>query len=245
MPTPTPTPTRTCLAVRHVPFEDLGLFEDVLTAKGFAIGYREAPVDDLGAAELRECDLLVLLGGPIGVYERDVFPFVNAEIALAEARLARGRPLLGICLGSQMMAAALGAQVYPGNRGKEIGWAPLSLSAAGASTPLAHLAPDRTRVLHWHADSFDLPKGATLLASTERYRHQAFSHGEAALALQFHPEVTAKGLERWFVGHSCEIAATPGIDVPGLRSATARHAPALLNHGRAFFEGWLARVDLA
>jgi GMP synthase (glutamine-hydrolysing) len=236
---------RTCLAVRHVPFEDLGFFEDVLAAKGFRVGYREAPVDDLGAAELRDCDLLVLLGGPIGVYQSDVYPFVSAEIALAEARLARAKPLLGICLGSQMMAAALGAPVYPGNRGKEIGWAPLGLSAAGAASPLAHLAAERTRVLHWHGDTFDLPKGATLLASTERYRHQAFAHGEAALGLQFHPEVTAKGLERWFVGHCCEIAATPGIDVKALRAATARYAPALLNHGRAFFEAWLARAGLA
>jgi GMP synthase (glutamine-hydrolysing) len=239
-----PDNARTCLAVRHVPFEDLGFFADVLAGRGFAIAYCDAATEDLTGASLRDCDLLVLLGGPIGVYERDAYPFIDAEIALAEARLAAGRPLLGICLGSQMMAAALGAQVYSGNRGKEIGWAPLSLSADGQASPLGHLAPERTRVLHWHGDSFDLPKDATLLASTERYRHQAFSYGDAALALQFHAEVTAKGLERWFVGHACEIAATPGVDVAGLRAATARYAPALLNHGRAFFEAWLARAGL-
>src|SRR5687767_11961452 len=188
---------RTCLAVRHVPFEDLGFFADVLAARGFQIGYRETPTGELGAAELRECDLLVLLGGPIGVYERDAYPFLSAEIALAEERLAARKPMLGVCLGSQIMAAALGADVYPGNRGKEIGWGTLTLTPLGGSSPLAHLAA--TRVLHWHGDSFDLPKGATLLASTERYRHQAFSYGENALALQFHPEVTAKGLEAWFV----------------------------------------------
>lgn len=236
--------TRTCLAVRHVPFEDLGFFVEVLAARGFTIGYREAPLDDLGAAELRACDLLVLLGGPIGVYERDVYPFLGEEIALAEARLAKNKPLLGICLGSQIMAAALGAEVYPGKAGKEVGWGTLTVTPSGAASPLAHLAPERTRVLHWHGDSFDLPKGATLLASTDRYRQQAFSYGAAGLALQFHPEVTAKGLEAWFVGHSCEIAALPGLDVKNLRAATQRHAPALARQGKAFFEAWLESVGL-
>jgi GMP synthase (glutamine-hydrolysing) len=234
---------RICIALRHVPFEDLGFFADVLLARGIRIVYREAPLDDLSAADLRACDLLVLLGGPIGVYEREAYPFLNAEIALAEERLAGRKPMLGVCLGSQIMAAALGADVYPGNRGKEIGWGPLTLTPSGGSSPLAHLVA--TRVLHWHGDSFDLPKGATLLASTERYRHQAFSYGEAALALQFHPEVTAKGLEAWFVGHCCEIAATPGIEVKALRAAALRHAPALARQGKAFFEAWLDSVGLA
>jgi len=237
--------TRNCLAVRHVPFEDLGFFADVLTTRGFTIGYREAPLDDLGAADLRDCDLLVLLGGPIGVYERNVYPFLGEEIALAEARLARKRPLLGICLGSQIMAAALGAEVYPGRAGKEVGWGTLNLTPSGASSPLAHLAPERTRVLHWHGDSFDLPRGATLLASTDRYRQQAFSYGDSALAVQFHAEVTAKGLEAWFVGHCCEIAALPGIDVKILREATLRYAPALARQGRAFFEAWLDTMGFA
>jgi GMP synthase (glutamine-hydrolysing) len=233
---------RTCLAVRHVPFEDLGLFADVLMAKGFSIGYREAPLDDLGAGDLRECDLLVLLGGPIGVYERGDYPFIGEEVALAESRLSRGKALLGVCLGGQMMAAALGAEVYSGNRGKEIGWGTVTLTPSGLASPLSHLAPERARVLHWHGDSFDLPKGATLLASTDRYRQQAFAYGEKALGLQFHPEVTARGLEGWFVGHSAEIAATPSIDVPSLRAATARHAPALARQGKAFFDAWLGAI---
>ena len=236
---------RRCLAVRHVPFEDLGFFADVLLARGFTIGYREAPLDDLGAADLRDCDLLVLLGGPIGVYQRDAYPFIGEAIALAEARLAKKQPLLGICLGSQIMAAALGAEIYPGKAGKEVGWGTLTLTPSGTASPLAHLAPDRTRVLHWHGDSFDLPKGATLLASTDRYRQQAFAYGGTGLALQFHPEVTAKGLEAWFVGHCCEIASMPGIDVKNLRAATLRYAPALHRQGKAFFEAWLDSIGFA
>lgn len=236
---------RRCIAIRHVAFEDLGLFAEVLAARGFTVGYREAPLDDLAAADLRDCDLLVFLGGPIGVYDRDIYPFLGEEIALAEARLAKKRPTLGICLGSQIMAAALGAEVYPGKAGKEVGWGTLNLTPSGTSSSLVHLAPDRTRVLHWHGDSFDLPKGATLLASTDRYAQQAFSFGGACLGVQFHPEVTAKGLEAWFVGHSCEIGALPGTDVKALRAATLRHAPALARQGKAFFEAWLDSVGLA
>lgn len=235
---------RRCLAIRHVAFEDLGFFADVLAARGFTIGYREAPLDDLGAADLRECDLLVFLGGPIGVYERDAYPFLGEEIALAEARLAKRQPTLGICLGSQIMAAALGADVYPGKAGKEVGWGTLSLTPSGLASPLSHLAPDRTRVLHWHGDTFDLPKGATLLASTDRYAQQAFSYEGAGLAVQFHPEVTAKGLEAWFVGHCCEIGALRGTDVKALRAAAQRHAPALLRQGKLFFEAWLDSTGL-
>jgi GMP synthase (glutamine-hydrolysing) len=235
---------RRCLALRHVAFEDLGFFAEVLAARGFTIGYREAPLDDLGAADLRECDLLVFLGGPIGVYQRDVYPFLGEEIALAEARLAKKRPTLGICLGSQIMAAALGAEIYPGKAGKEVGWGTLTLTPSGLASPLSHLAPDRTRVLHWHGDTFDLPKGATLLASTDRYAQQAFSSEGVGLAVQFHPEVTAKGLEAWFVGHCCEIASLRGTDVKALRAAALRHAPALARQGKAFIEAWLDSAGL-
>lgn len=239
------TAPKTCLALRHVPFEDMGSFAAVLAARGYAIAYREAPVDDLAAREWREADLVVLLGGPIGVYEAEAYPFVRGEIALAAWRLAQDRPLLGLCLGSQMMAAALGARVHPGAMGKEIGWAPLDLTAVGASSPLAHLGPTQASVLHWHGDTFDLPPGATLLASTPRYANQAFAFGKTGLALQFHPEVTARGLEAWYVGHCCEIGATPGIDVPGLRAAAAAHAPALARQGPRFFAAWLDSCGLA
>jgi GMP synthase (glutamine-hydrolysing) len=135
------------------------------------------------------------------------------------------------------MAKALGAAVYPGG-GKEIGWAPLLLTEAGRASCLAHLAPHKTAVLHWHGDTFDLPAGTSLLASTARYPNQAFAHGRS-VALQFHPEVTQPGLERWFIGHACEIAATDGVDVAGLRRDTAREAPRLARQGTRFLDAWL------
>jgi len=99
-------------------------------------------------------------------------------------------------------------------------------------------------VLHWHGDTFDLPEGAELLASTDLYPNQAFAWGEHALALQFHVEVTAQGLERWFIGHACEIGQTPGLSVSTLRAETARYAAETAARGRRCFAAWLDRVGL-
>jgi GMP synthase (glutamine-hydrolysing) len=229
------------LALRHVPFEDLGTLASVLLERGHAIRYVEMPTADLAGVDALAPDLLVVLGGPIGVYESDRYPFLDREIEWLRARLAACRPTLGICLGSQLMAAALGARVYPSGI-KEIGWAPLELTPAGRSSCLAHVAD--TAVLHWHGDTFDLPAGATLLASTPACRNQAFSAGTHALALQFHAEVSGSALEAWFVGHACEIAATRGISVGDLRSDTARHSATVAARGAALFRDWLSEQRL-
>lgn len=225
-------------AIRHVAFEDLGILAPVLAARGFEISYVEA-ADGLAHVDAIAPDLLVILGGPIGVYEDEIYPFLTDELRLLEQRFAAGRPVLGICLGSQLLARAMGARVYSGGR-KEIGWGPLELTDAGVQSPLRHLQGSDVRVLHWHGDTFDLPVGATLLASTEVYAHQAFAVGENVLGLQFHAEVEPSGLEHWFVGHACEIAAAPGISVSELRSDTARHAAATAALGRTMFDDWLA-----
>lgn len=226
-----------CIAVRHVAFEDLDAFGPALAARGYKASYRDAPVDDLSAGDIADCDLLAVLGGPIGVYEEDRYPFLKAEIALIEKRLKAGKPVLGICLGAQLMARALGAKVYAAGF-KEIGWAGISLSAAGRASPLAKLASG-TRVLHWHGDTFDLPSGAAHLASTPRTPNQAFAVGRQGLALQFHLEVSATGLERWLVGHAVEIAATPRVTVPRLRTDAGKFAAELVPQGRAVLETWL------
>ncbi len=142
--------TKTCLAVRHVAFEDLGLLGRLVAARGYGVRYHDAGVQPIDAETLLAPDLLIVLGGPIGVYERDAYPFIADEVAAITGRLAADKPMLGICLGAQLMAAALGASVAPGPV-KEIGWAPLTLSSAGRKSVLAPLG--ETPVLHWHGDN--------------------------------------------------------------------------------------------
>ena len=230
------------LAVRHVAFEDLGSFAAVLTDRGGEIVYREA-ADGFGNVDPLAPDLIVVLGGPIGAYDEADYPFLVDERALLERRIAADRPLLGICLGAQLLAKALGARVYPGGR-KEIGWGPVDFTDAGRLSPLAHLGDPATPVLHWHGDTFDLPAGAVRLASTALYQNQAFAVGDALLGLQFHPEVTTIGLEHWFVGHAAEIASTSDVRLADLRAGARRYGNALERAGTAMFSDWLDRNGL-
>ncbi len=229
-------------AVRHVAFEDLGSFAAVLARRGGKIDYLEA-ADGFDGLDPLAPDLLVVLGGPIGAYDEADYPFLVDECALLERRIAAGRPLLGICLGAQLLAKALGARVYPGAQ-KEIGWGCIALTEAGHLSPLAHLGDATTPVLHWHGDTFDLPAGAVRLASTALYENQAFAVGDALLGLQFHPEVTPAGLEHWFVGHAGEIAATAGVRLAELRTGARRYGEALARAGGAMFADWLDRNGL-
>ena len=227
------------IAIRHVHFEDMGSFEPVLRARGFATQYIDATTDDLRAIELERCDLVAVLGGPIGAYEEALYPFLIDELALIERRLASRRPIIGICLGAQLMARALGARVYASGV-KEIGSSPLTLTEAGEQSALQHLAG--SPVLHWHGDTFDLPDGAVHLASTPVCRNQAFSRGTTALGLQFHVEAGGPQLERWLVGHAVELTHA-GLSVVALREATARLAPSCTERARQCFAEWLDQIS--
>jgi GMP synthase (glutamine-hydrolysing) len=228
------------VAIRHVFFEDLGSFAPVLTDQGFEVRYLDCGADDIAALDPLSPELLIVLGGPIGAYEDESYPFIKDEIRFIESRLSAHLPTLGICLGAQLIARALGARVYPGPQ-KEIGWSRLTLTDAGRRSPLHHLSAP---VLHWHGDTFDLPREATLLASTEKCANQAFSWGESVLALQFHPEVIAQNFEQWLIGHACEIAAADGVSVPILRQDTLRFAAELQINGGACLADWLKKAFL-
>lgn len=232
---------RSAVALRHVAFEDLGLLSAVLDRAGWDVAFCEAAIDDLGHASIENADLLIVLGGPIGVYEAEAYPFLTREIQLLERRLKQDRPTLGICLGAQLMARALGARVYAGDT-KEIGWGKISLTEQGATSCLAPLAEDGAHVLHWHGDTFDLPNGAMRLASNTHYENQAFAFGRNALALQFHLEADPRQLEEWYVGHAVELSAA-GIPVTELRTATATVAPQLQDRASRIFGRWIHALD--
>jgi GMP synthase (glutamine-hydrolysing) len=231
--------SRTCLVLGHVAFEDLDLLAPIIVQRGYGIRYLQAGVDPLKMSDVKAADLLVVLGGPIGVYETDTYPFIRDEIAAIRARLEADRPILGICLGAQLMAAALGARVAPGPV-KEIGWAPVTLTEAGKQSVLSTLAA--TPVLHWHGDNCELPAGCERLAATEHCPVQAFSRRPWELALQFHLEVDAARFERWLIGHTVELGKA-GLDPNALRTQARTQGAATVQAGRAVFSSWLHSID--
>jgi GMP synthase (glutamine-hydrolysing) len=235
-----PARARSAIALRHVAHEDLGLLTQVLHDAGFDSSYRETPRDELADPAIEAADLLIVLGGPFGAYETDTYPFLAREIGILERRLAQGRPTLGICLGAQLMAKALGARVFPGPV-KEVGWSRVDLTAEGRKSALAPLGEAGAVVLHWHGDTFDLPAGATRLAANENYQNQAFAHGDAALALQFHLEADAAALEAWYVGNAGDLAAADK-SAAALRSETSKISDQVRARGTKIFSAWLQQI---
>lgn len=179
---------------QHVSFEgDLGSMAPWLQRQGASITCTQF-FTDYHLPALDEIDLLIVMGGPMSVNDEAEFPWLVEEKRYIRAAVAAGKPVLGICLGAQLIAAAHGANVYP-NAEKEIGWLPIH---AAENLPAdAFQFPASSTVFQWHGETFDLPANATLLASSPACRHQAFQLGRNAIALQFHLEIlqaSAQGL---------------------------------------------------
>lgn len=228
---------KTCIAIRHLPFESLDAWESPISER-FDFRYHDAPTDAVTAGI--DPDLLIVLGGPVGANDGADYPFIDDTVALLRKRLAGHKPTLGICLGAQLMAVALDAKVIPGDQA-EIGWIPLTLSPAGIDSPLKRL--DGVPVFHWHNDRFDIPAGTRHLASTPQCDHQAFALGSNILALQFHPEVTARQLETWYVGHHRSLSDSDEVDVHRLREDAGRYGDELQAAGEKMLEEWLQGIE--
>lgn len=223
-----------CVVVRHVMYEDLGIWEPELLAHGYRVEYLDAGVDDLSA--LADAPLAIVLGGPIGVGDAGRYPTIAQEIALLRDRIAADLPTIGVCLGAQFIAAAMGAKVAPGT--PEIGWGSVDVTDAGRATALRHV--EGAPVLHWHGDACELPEGATLLASTQATAVQAFSRGKT-LALQFHAEHDPERIEQWLIGNLVELTGH-GIDIPALRERTREVADEAVMAGIALLREHLKTV---
>jgi GMP synthase (glutamine-hydrolysing) len=194
------------IALQHVACEKPGLIGDALARVGVAVDLVRTFAGEPVPPDLGDAAGLLVMGGPMSVYEADRLPHLRAELALLERALAAGVPILGVCLGSQLLAAALGARVAPGPR-KEIGWFPVSLTDEAASDPLWHGLPRELVGYHWHGDRFDLPRGAVALASSALTPVQAFRHGEHAYGILFHMEVNATIVADMVATFAGELAA--------------------------------------
>jgi GMP synthase (glutamine-hydrolysing) len=227
---------RTGLVIRHAPYEGLAGFRTPIEAAGYGLDFVDVGDAGFGGIGFDDPDLLVLLGGPMGVYEQRDHPWIAGELERLGRRIGRGLPTLGVCLGAQMIAAAMGAEVRPGPS-REIGFSPVTLTEAGTRSPLRHL--DGVPMLHWHGDTFDLPDDAELLASTSAYPHQAFRHGPALLALQFHPEMGEDPSFATWIENGSDFIAAAGSSPEALRREHQAHGPAAVAAGQAMIAEWL------
>jgi GMP synthase-like glutamine amidotransferase len=206
--------------LQHVDFEDPGSIMAWARERGAHLTvahlHRAAPLPMENLP-----DLLVVMGGPMSVNDEQRHPWLKAEKRFIRKVLQAGKPVLGICLGAQLIAAALGAAVEP-NAQREIGWFDIQATAAAADHPLGRLLPARCCVLHWHGETFHLPPGAVHLATSAACRHQAFAWGARALGLQFHLEMTPEGLQR-LVRHCPDDLTAEAFVQPAATMLAAEH----------------------
>jgi len=206
------------LVIKHIDCEGLGRLEGIFQRQGvdvtLAHPYRGETVSGLDGH-----DFLAILGGPMGVYERDRYPFIDAEAALVREAVTLDVPVLGLCLGSQIVADALGGQVTK-HSAKEIGAMSVALTPDGAADPLFRGLDSPLPVFQWHGDTFSIPPRAVRLASSPIAPNQAFRHGRRTYGLQFHLEVTLEMVTAWLEEYAGEIASER-LDPEAIRSAAA------------------------
>ena len=229
------------IALQHVGCETIGAIADALAAGDVAVDVARVFAGEAIPAELGQAAGLIVMGGPMSVYEHDRHPHLIQEMRLIEKALTQGRPVLGICLGSQLLAAALGATVRASG-GQEIGWGQVTLAPAAATDPLFAGLPESFMALHWHGDIFDLPSGAELLASSHQTAHQAFRCGASAYGLLFHLEGTGPGIDGMAKAFPDDLAKV-GLTHERLLDETRVHLPQAAKIGAEVFRRWVGLLE--
>lgn len=224
------------LVLQHEWFNGLGSLERFVAEEGFGFETLSPPTGEMSSVVVGSFAGLVILGGPMGVYERDRYPWLNEEIALIRRFIDGGIPVFGICLGSQLAAAALGADVHPNDR-QEIGWFDVTMSEDAVNDPLFHGLPRTLPAFHWHGDTFELPHNAIRLASSRITKNQAFRFGEVVYGLQFHLEMD---LEKLLVVFEAMGDLISLINHGELEAQTRLHNEAYVETARILFRRWLA-----
>ncbi len=229
---------RAVRVIQHMAEEGPGLLAVALERAGAAVDVTRVDLGEPVPAELGDAAGLVVLGGSMGVSDADRLPHLSDELRLIDSALRAGAPVLGVCLGSQLLAAALGARVTRATA-PEIGWLAVTPSPAASADPLFGALPSSFVALHWHGDVFDLPEGATLLASSAQTPRQAFRHGARAYGILFHLEATAPQV-RAMADASVQELAGAGISPADLLAETGRWAGAAAEIGVPLFQRWAA-----
>jgi len=232
---------RTVLVLQHAACETLGTIADALQRAHVRTAYIRAFAGDPIPTHMDEAVGLILMGGPMGVYEQDRYPFLAEEMRLIERALAAGKPILGVCLGSQLLAAVLGARVRKGPQ-KEIGWFPVLLTEAARADALFTDVPPSFIAYHWHGDVFDCPSGAVSLARSELTECQAFRYGTNAYGLLFHLEVTEPIIAE-MVRTFAEELREAGLSGEAIIQDAARHLPELERIGQRVFHAWTRWIE--
>jgi GMP synthase (glutamine-hydrolysing) len=237
------------LVFQHVAAEPLGTLDPLIRARGHRIRFVNFEREPDAQPDVDRYRGLVVLGGPMNVEDQHARPHLRTELRAIDRMLAQGKPVLGICLGAQLLAHALGARVER-NPVPEIGWYPLRITAAGREDPvLSHLGGytpgDGVPVFQWHVRRFDIPAGAAHLAESDACAQQAFRHGDNAYGFQFHLEMDAPLIERWLANpaYRDELAAS-GLphDEHAIRTATQTHIADMQRRADAVFNGFLDLV---
>jgi GMP synthase-like glutamine amidotransferase len=233
------------LVLQHIACEPPGVFEDVLVERGHELVRVE--LDEGEPLPAGPWDAIVAMGGPMSVNDEDEYPWLVAEKVTIADHVRAGRPFWGSCLGAQLLAAALGARVFVGHA-PEVGVLAIDLTEAGGADPVMGALPVSIDTLQWHGDTFDLPEGGVLLASSPAYAHQAYRVGPVAYAVQFHVEVTEAMSEEWaavpaYAEYADRVLGSGGTEQ--LLEEFRAGSPRMQELAREMFEHWCDLAEAA